>query len=215
MLGDACLSHEYFKSNKTGKILESYKLCFYHSNKFKNYVLHKRSILGTGSKTKKLYKLSYRKSGYGSLMVGFSFCHTPLLKKIAKNCLDNNFNKKLTNEWLNKIDWPALAYWYQDDGSLRLNKNNNQRSLVFHTESFSKSDVMNLQTLLKKYGLTTTLGYNNNNFKQRIIVVNRKKEIEKFIENIRPYIISCLAYKIRSRGPSGLIRGKNVNNMQQ
>jgi hypothetical protein len=74
---------------------------------------------------------------------------------------------------------------------------------------------MNLQTLLKKYGLTTTLGYNNNNFKQRIIVVNRKKEIEKFIENIRPYIISCLAYKIRSRGPSGLIRGKNVNNMQQ
>lgn len=200
LLGDACLSHEFYKSNKTGKILESLKIAFYHSNKFKEYVLHKRSIIGIGSKTKKLYKLTYRMSGMGSLMVGFSFCHTPTLKEIAKKCLDSNFNKKISNEWLQKIDWPAIAYWYQDDGCLRLDRKKGKRVLAFHTESFSLNEVKKLQELLLKFGLFTTLSFNNGNRNQHIIVAGRQKQINLFFENIKPYIQPCMKYKIRSKG---------------
>jgi hypothetical protein len=204
LLGDACLSHQFFHSNKTGKLLESYKLCFYHSNKFKDYVLHKRVILGKGSKTKKLYKLNYRVSGLGSLMVGFSFCHSPTLKEVAKQCLDTNYKKSITTEWLEKIDWPGITYWYQDDGSLQLNKKGH-RTLSFHTESYKKKEIVLLQKLLLKFGLTTTLGINNKNSAQQVILAHRKKEINKFIENIKPYVIPCMLYKIRT---SGLFREK-------
>lgn len=207
LLGDACLSHEFYHSNKTRKLLESYKICFYHSCKFKDYVLHKRAILGTGSKTKKLYKLNYRKSGMGSLMVGFSFCHTPTLKKIAKLCLNSEYKKSISQEWLDKIDWPAVAFWYQDDGSLSLNRKTGQRKLVFHTESFKRGEIIRLQKLLLKFGLTTTLGINNDNPHQHIILAHRKEEVNVFIKNIESYIIPCMKYKIRS---TGLFRERKI-----
>jgi predicted DNA-binding protein YlxM (UPF0122 family) len=210
LLGDACLNHEFFYSNKTGKLLESYKICFYHSCKFKNYVLHKRSILGIGSKTKKIYKLNYRRSDMGSLMVGFSFCHTPTLKKIAKLCLNSDYKKSISQDWLNKIDWPGIAFWYQDDGSLSLDRKNGRRTLAFHTESFKKEEIILLRNLLFKFGLSTTLGSNNKNSNQQIILANKKEEVNKFIKNIEPYILSCMKYKIRT---AGLFRGKKCSKL--
>lgn len=198
MLGDACLNREIYYSNKTGKELISYKLCIYHSNKFRDYVLHKRDIIGIGSKTKKLYKLNYRKSGFGSLMVGFCFCHTPTLKEISPVFLDTHYKKRLSNPWLEKIDWPAIAYWYQDDGSLQIGKNG--RTIAFHTENFKEKEIKQLQELLLNFGLRTTIGKNNYNIEQRVILAHRKKEIHKFLENISPFIVPCMRYKLRSEG---------------
>lgn len=209
LLGDACLSHEFFHSNKTGRLLECYKIGFYHSCKFMDYVLYKRGILGIGSKTKKVYKLSYRKSGMGSLMVGFSFCHTPTLRKIAELCLNSRYKKTVSQGWLSKIDWPAVAFWYQDDGSLNLNRKTGARTLSFHTESFRKEEIVLLQKLLLKFGLTTKVGFNiNGNPDQHIIHAHRKKEVNKFIENIKLYLIPCMGYKIRSEG---LFRKRKIN----
>ena len=212
LLGDACLFHEFFLSNKTGKRLESFKIAFYHSNKFKEYLLHKRDIIGLSAKTKKLYKLTYRVSGMGSLMVGFSYCHSPTLEKVAKICLDSNYKKRLTPEWVEKIDWPALAFWYQDDGCLALSKRGKKvfKSISFHTESFNSYELILLQELLLKFGLDTKIGCNNGIKSQPIILAHKQNQIKTFFDGIRPYVTSCELYKLRD---SGLFREKKTENV--
>jgi hypothetical protein len=212
LLGDACLFHEFFLSNKTGKRLESFKIAFYHSNKFKEYLLHKRDIIGLSAKTKKPYKLTYRVSGMGSLMVGFSYCHSPTLEKVAKICLDSNYKKRLTPEWVEKIDWPALAFWHQDDGCLALSKRGKKvfKSISFHTESFNSYELILLQELLLKFGLDTKIGYNNGIKSQPIILAHKQAQIKAFFDGIRPYITPCELYKLRD---SGLFREKKTENV--
>ncbi len=208
LLGDACLNREVYLSNKTGKELISYKLCFYHSNKFIDYVLHK-TLIGLSSKTKKTYKLNYRISGFGSLMVGFCYCHTPTLRKISPIFLNNKHKKRISDTWLEKINWPALAYWYQDDGSLQLNKDG-RRTLAFHTENFKEGEVNSLRDLLREHGLNTTIGKNNGDKEQRVILAHRKKEVSKFLEKIRPFIIPCMRYKLRSEGITRYKKEKGI-----
>lgn len=197
LLGDACLNYEKIFSNKTGHPIDVYKISFYHSEKFIEYVYHKREVIGKGVKTKKEYKLSKRVSGLGSLMIGFSFCHTPTLKKVALLCHDKNHKKRISEKWLKKIRWPGLAYWYQDDGSVRIT--GKYRTLCFSTDSFSLDEIGMLKNLLRNFGFNPTHSSTSKK-NQFIITLNRKDEIKKFIKGIKPFLLPCMEYKIRKKG---------------
>lgn len=200
LLGDSCLSHQSFNSNKTGKRLESYKVCFYHSAKYLEYVLYKRKIIGQGVKIKKPLKLSYRTSGHGAQMVGFSFCHTPTLKKLAPICLGKWGQKRLSKEWLNRLKWAAVAYWYQDDGSLSISKNGH-RTIRFHTQGFSLKEIKLLKKMLHDFELVhTTHTRANKKENQFTINAHRKNELDKFFKGIKPYLCPCMEYKTRIKG---------------
>lgn len=191
MLGDACLCRSVMKSNKTGKSIEIYKLHFAHSIKQLKYLKHKRAVIGG-------CKIGTRKSAYGSIIKYFAFSHTPTLRKYAEIFHDKNHNKKrVSSEWIKKIDWPALAYWYMDDGCLIMAKNK-YFSIRFHTESYSRAELVLLQDMLVQFGLDTKLIRSPNpNPDERIIASKHKYEVIKFLRKLTPWIVPSMKYKIR------------------
>ncbi len=198
LLGDACLHRSIMQSNKTTRKMEIYKLHFSHSEKYIEYVQHKADILGIGVKTKKKCKLSTRISGHGSTMRGFAFSHTPTLRRIAKDCLDDNYKKRITVQWLNKLNWQGLAYWFMDDGCLKIDRKKKRASLVFYTQSFSIKEINMLICLLRKFGLHATTGKDpNGNKKGYIICLHRKNEVLKFLNKTKKFVIPRMDYKNR------------------
>lgn len=198
LLGDACLNRAVMKSNKTGKKMEIYKIHFYHTERHLQYVEHKADLLGIGVKTKRRCKLSKRVSGHGSVMRGFAFSHTPTLRRIARDCLDANYHKKITPEWLDKINWHGLAYWFMDDGSLLVNTKKRRASIAFYTQSFGMNELKLLLSLLERFGLHAVIGNDPNGSKKRhIILLHRQDEVRNFLTKTEPFIVPCMDYKNR------------------
>ena len=189
MLGDAGLYYNEYLSNKTGQPYKSINLTFGHSTKFINYVHHKRSVLpGT--------EIGYRISGFGVKIAHYSFCHTPSLQKYVDICLDKEYKKKVNNDWIDRLNWIGIAYWYQDDGSLVISKN--RPMIRFHTESFSDHERSLLQAMLAdRFGLNTRLCPNNSNDQQLMIVSRHQQEAKLFLRQLQPYIQPIFKYKIR------------------
>lgn len=200
LLGDACLSRSFNKTTQKGKT-EKYRIYFTHSKKQLSYLKHKKSIIGNGVKCKNI-KLSTRTSGHGSKMYGFNFQHTPTLIKVAKICHNKNHKKIINKKWLNKIDLLGIAYWYQDDGCLIINKRKNGdnfKNIIFYTNSYNLYEIKLLQNLLSKFGLNTKTK-NGNNSKERVIICSNQSEINAFLNKLKPFIVDCMKYKIRDYG---------------
>jgi len=198
LLGDACLHRSVMKSNKTGKEIEIYKIHFYHTEKHIEYVEHKADLLGMGVKTKKRCKLSRRISGHGSVMRGFAFSHTPTLKRIANDCLDDDYKKRITEKWLEKINWQGLAYWFMDDGCLLVDQKKRRASIVFYTQSFSMEEIELLLLLLKRFGLRAVIGNDPNGSEGSfIIVLNQQNEVWEFLIRTKKFLVPCMDYKNR------------------
>jgi hypothetical protein len=192
MLGDACLYQGKMKSNKTGKILNTISLRFFHSIKQIEYLNHKKEVIG-GS------KIMTKKSGYGSIIKYFAFCHTPSLQKYVDICLLNK-KKKITQEWVDCVDIEGIAYWYMDDGCLAIRKNG-YIYIKFFTNSFSDEELTLLQKLLLKFGLQTKRAKppkkqisKNNRY---ILISCHKNETISFLKRLEPHIVDCMKYKIR------------------
>ncbi len=198
LLGDACLHRSVMKSNKTDRNIEIYKLYFYHTEKYLGYVEHKADVLGTGVKTKKRCKLSSRMSGHGSIMRGFAFSHTPTLRKIAVDCLDADYKKQVTKQWLDQLNWQGLAYWFMDDGCLRLNGHRQQAALDFSTQSFCIEEIELLIQLFKQFGIHAITGkVALKNRLGHILIVNRQTDVWEFLRKTEPYVVPCMRYKNR------------------
>lgn len=198
LLGDACLSRSVMESNKTGKEIEIYKLFFYHTEKYIGYIEHKADLLGIGIKTKKRCKLSTRISGHGSIMKGFAFSHTPTLKEIAKDCLDENYKKKLSTKWLGQIDIQGLAYWFMDDGSLRLDRSSRMASIIFYTQSFTMAENQLLKNLLESFGFRSRIDKDpNGDENRRILVIGHQKDVMDFLRKTERFVVPCMDYKNR------------------
>lgn len=198
LLGDACLHRSVMKSNKTGRKMEIYKLSFYHTEKHIEYVEHKADVLGMGVKTKKRCKLSTRISGYGSVMKGFAFSHTPTLKRIAHDCLDDDYRKRITAQWLEKINWLGLAYWFMDDGCLLVDSKKRRASVVFYTQSFKMEEIELLLLLLRRFGLHAVRGNDpNGSGKYYIISLHRQSDVWEFLTKTEKFLVPCMSYKNR------------------
>lgn len=189
MLGDACLFRQIMNSNKTGKPLEIYRLIFAHSIKQLDYLEHKKSIIG-GS------KIGERISHCGSIIKHFAFCHTPSLRPIAKICHNSDHKKQITSQWLDQLDWRAVAYWYMDDGSLSISKG--RPVLSFHTNSFSVQELDLLSKFLHGKGLSVRQHKTKSGEPGIVLQSRYQKEALLFMSKLKPHIIPTMEYKIRS-----------------
>lgn len=190
LLGDACLCRSVMKSNKTGRRLEIFKLLFSHSKKQLAYLKHKRSIIGGSA-------IGTRQSGLGSTIYHFAFSHTPTLRQVASVCHDRSHKKKVSDTWLSKIDWPALAFWYQDDGFFIFS--HGRPLLTFCTNSFSYAELTKLQSLLLRFGLDTRrVKTTNGRPRARMLSSRHASQALIFLRRIKPYVVPCMEYKIRA-----------------
>lgn len=190
MLGDANLHRWTQISNKKSRNkLSGHKLTFAHSIKQIDYLIHKRSIIG-GS------KIGQRISGFGAIIKHFSFCNSASMGPYIRLCLDDDHQKRVSQEWLNRLDWCGIAYWYMDDGSLIITKK--RPRIEFHTESFSTEERELLRAMLReRFDLETSLRKCNGDINQQKIVSKHKHQVTPFLEHLSAHIIPSMQYKIR------------------
>lgn len=94
-------------------------------------------------------------------------------------------NNKVVEDFSNPL---GLAVWYMDDGSA------DYAGLSFNTQCFYKKDVDLLRILLKdRFNLSTTKRRNKNGW----IIYIPKRDVSKFVNMIRPYVLPYFKYKLR------------------
>lgn len=198
LLGDACLYYDLFQSNKTERMIECYRIQFAHGYKQLPYLKHKFGVL-PGS------KITPYKPGFGKLGYRYYFCHTPTLTPIAALCHDTGHKKRVTQEWLEKLTWEGIAYWYQDDGFLLVNKRYSRPTIGLCTHNFQPPELKIIQRFLAECGLETRQVKPRPSTKSkhvpkpwsRLLQSRFKHQVAPFLERIKEFIIPSLSYKIR------------------
>ena len=213
LLGDACLHRDRLVSNKTGIERQYLGLDFFHTEAQLPYLLHKRDIMGPSRKTGRTLNLITRTSGHGSRMVGIVFKHTPTLEPVADVAFGTNDKKYVSDAWVEKLDWEGLAFWYQDDGSLRRSKTND--SVIFYTNAFSTEEVERLRGVLGRFGVEHTRiawARQNSGHAQPTIACGRRQEVTSFLTKIAPFVVPSMRYKLRCLPAFGsCVKGSELN----
>lgn len=99
-------------------------------------------------------------------------------------------NKVLPPEALDALDEIALAYWYMDDGSLRLGSGRGRPHALFCTEGFAAADIERLRIALqKRWGFEPQLA-------ARGRIRLRCDDSARLFEAIAPVVHPDLEYKL-------------------
>ena len=194
LLGDACIYNNRFQSNKTERIISSYKLIFAHSQKHEEYLNYKRAVLPG-------CEVMERLSGKGSVIKHYAFSHTPTLKPYYDLCIKDGV-KRVNKEWLDKVDLRGIAWFYQDDGYLSLNKRGTLAQLGFCINSFLREDRELIKQKLSSLGLETKCilraTFDDEAVEDQYILLCCKNQMAAdFLEKLYPFHVPCMAYKFR------------------
>ena len=168
-------------------------VCFTHSLKQKDYVDFKASLLQRiGGKSSQKYsqnsfspeKYYYQSNSNSSI----SSCYDIIYDK-------KTLKKRITKEWLNRLDWLGIAIWYMDDGSLDKACLNN--AIFLHTEGFSLEEQNIIMSFFEeKYGFKMTLRDDGRGHNFLRFDTNSSEIIFK---NIRNFICPSMQYKLPIR----------------
>lgn len=91
----------------------------------------------------------------------------------------------------------TLAIWYMDDGTLDYRDKYHYNAL-FATHCFSRKDCERLtNTLLQNFNIKASVCRCLMRGKLRYRIYIWSQSMEHFLRLIRPYVLPCLAYKIR------------------
>ncbi len=184
LLGDACLARQ---TRKNHFVL---RLCFAHGKKQLAYLEHKKSVIG-GT------RIGTRPEGsnIGDQVSQFAVCDTQALLPYERMCKVDGA-KYVSDEWLGKLDWKGIAYWYQDDASL-IRQNGKISCIRWYTNSFSLPEIGRIVRFVRSLGLSSVnTATGNGDPSQRVIVIYKRREIERFLAKIKQHIVPCLQYKL-------------------
>ena len=177
LLGDAYIG----KLPKKGK---SYSIGWEHSLKQENYALWKAKNCLINYSFYKRDRLDNRTNKIYNSIVCYS---TKNNYQYYRELFYKN-KKEISEDILNKLKPLAIAVWYMDDGNLYYNSNNCHLNLAVN--SFENKQLI-IDWFKENYDL---------NFKisGKSIRLTSKKECEKFMNIVEPYIHEDLKYKILS-----------------
>ena len=99
-----------------------------------------------------------------------------------------NTDRSINPTILDKINALSIAIWFMDDGYKIHN------TVGISTNNFSEVALMQLKSLLEKYGISTSLQKD----KQRKRTYISSKSFQSFKKLVKPYIdkVQCMAYKL-------------------
>ncbi|MCQ6264397.1 endonuclease [Fictibacillus sp. WQ 8-8] len=109
---------------------------------------------------------------------------TSQMLEVLKDCWYKGNVKVLPKEIIEKVISPlCLAWWYQDDGHLKIT-NNKVKKLILSTDYFTREENQFLiNTLYSKFNLSFKLD------KQNRIILYNQPQILHFLSIVEPYII--------------------------
>ncbi len=128
----------------------------------------------------------------------------PTLSTIHGRIYRDDRYKGLDEHWINNIDWEILAIFYMADGSLGAEPPNPKKGLI----NYSPNVTLNMKRL--SYGdqwflkrcikdrLGVEFNIKQHNYKDKTYYFLRlvRKDVEKFIEGITPYVKDSFKYKL-------------------
>lgn len=102
-----------------------------------------------------------------------------------------NANRKvITQEILNQITPRSLAFWVCDDGSF----SNTQGYIILCTNAYTFEEHNLMKEFFnKKFGVNPTIGFRDGKY---YYLRFRQEDSKKLIEIVKPFIPSCMLYKI-------------------
>ena len=186
LMGDARLECR----SKSIRAKHTARLRIHQSDKQKDYVFWKyeklKDLVLKGPRFTKVWHDRKRKKDHFSWY--FHTQSSDALGLIHKMFYQNK-TKIVPNDLLEILNPFDLAIWYMDDGS------NNGRNITLNTHNFSVTEQRSLQNfLLNKFGVVTTLVKDRSKYKIAI----GHNEYDKFLNIVRPFVISSMNYKISS-----------------
>ncbi len=182
LLGDGCIAPH-------GRKNKSYRLIIGHSEKQKDLVLYKKSILGN-LVNKINIKEDKRKN---SIMHSFNtVTHNEL--KFFYDLFYENGKKVIKDELSNYLTPRSLAFWIMDDGSV--GKKQNKITLRLHTECFTEEENIKLQTFLKVcFGIRSKVCKFSRNDKEYCYLSINKENTLKASNLTSEYFTDSMRYK--------------------
>jgi recombination protein RecA len=181
LLGDGCIAPH-------GRKNKSYRFVVGHCEKQKDLVYLKKAILANFVNTVSI------RSDKNSTMYNFSTIVHHEFKSIYDLFYDNG-KKIIRDELFQYITPRSLAFWIMDDGSSGFNQN--KIYLRLHTEGFTESENIKLQTMLKtNFDVRSKVcKYNRNDKVYCYLSINKENTI-KVSRLVEPYFADCMKYKI-------------------
>jgi hypothetical protein len=177
LLGDGCLI-----ASSANHHIE-----FGHANK----LLVDWTCQGLGNLIAK--KTGTRISGYGSLIYTARTHTSPFISEKFQDFIQDG--RKIVPKWVADSLTPlAIAFWYMDDGSLRHNKDQEDRA-DFAVCGFTKEDCDILIAGLKKYCIDAICFESDGYLRLRL----NSDAAERLFLLIAPYIPQALQYKLPER----------------
>lgn len=123
----------------------------------------------------------------------------PIFTKMRERIYTDKY-KGIDPHYLKLLDWEALAILYMSDGSFSIEKPNPKKGLIHNSygvnlnmKRLSYGDQFLLKTALKK---NLDLEWNINKHNQYYYLRMRNKDINKFMNGIRKYMLPSFEYKI-------------------
>lgn len=135
--------------------------------------------------------------GWGKEICTFSTVTSPAFEYLRTLCYhpspdDGRLVKWVTPQWLAKLTWEGIAWWYQDDGTLQ----KSTRTVVFCTHSFPESQVRLLARMLTDYGAPAKARPVLKGQKMYWVVYLTAAGTRVFMEKVRPYMHPTMFYKL-------------------
>ena len=197
-IGDGCLRKPHPKSGNV-------QLEIAHSTKQEEYCKWKRDLVYSIFGGKRLPKIGYKTIKLKNRDKEYKACRFtkshPYFLYLRHLLYPNNV-KVMTREILDMLTLQGIAIWYMDDGSFYKKDNEDgTKSICFDlrisTDSFSyEENVLICDFFKEKYGINF---YPYKTYKEKehswVLRANKQAAI-KFINLIKPYVISSMKYKI-------------------
>ena len=182
LLGDGCISitqkDHYNNCISFGHSLKQYDYLIWKSEFLKRYNLSSGKIT-TSTQVSNRYKLGFCTSYY------FKSKRHPVFSEY-RDVFYLNGKKILPVDLIKQMDAFALAIWYMDDGNVCT------RSYQISTNNFTVEECYQLIDILKtNFDINATVDLN-----KRLYIRTDSKQ--KFENLIKPYIIPCMSYKLRT-----------------
>lgn len=187
LLGDACIGLP--PSKKTARFMVS------HTKKQKEYLLLKKALLERKGFRTNIYpsRTAHSKDEQFSL---YTDCNSEFLTLRTETYKPT---KTVTKEWLDKLTWEGVAYWFMDDASGNASKIGSRKDVRYQisTCSFTISEHELIVEWFKERGFETWIGYVSNKSGIKYPVIQFSLDASrKLTPLISPYFVPCMAYKL-------------------
>lgn len=185
LLGDGCLQTQ----NKG----ETYRIKFEYSQKNKHYVDHLTQVFDSFILSKPKERCRINRYNHEVKTFQFQTISHQDFVPVASGFKIPQGKKSIHVPFLETtLTHRSIAYWFMDDGGKLDYTANSGKGIVFHTQSFSLSEVEDLCNILEnQFGYIVWPKKNKN---KHIIAVSGKC-YDQITSEIYPYILPAMQYK--------------------